>query len=283
MTKHLNLFFPQWQGSAPDLAPYYGAQELKQLYLGGIDFAGAGVSADPAGGLKHNIIAYDDIVKQLADVNALLEAKKPDTLFTVGAACDADITSIAYLNRHPLNQHSSGKFAVLWFDAHGDINSPESSATKLFYGMPIRFLLENHDKAINGILNTQMEPGQFFLLGVRALDEPEKEYIRNQNITCLDVQRIEQNIKIIQQELKAKGYGRIYIHVDLDVLDPKQFPHIAVPVGRGMRVETLYNILEGLAEEFTVIGLGLFEYTPSKRADIDLLKMIIKTGARLSL
>jgi arginase len=275
MPHHLNLFFPQWQGSAPDLAPYYGAQELKQFYLRDLEYAEAAVSAETAGEIKHNIIAYDDIVKQLSGANALLEAEKPDTLFTIGAACDADSASIAYMSRR-----LGDDFAVLWFDAHGDINSPESSATKLFYGMPIRFLLENRDETINGILNTTMKPERFFLLGARDLDEPETAYIRDKNISCLGVQKIEENIEVIVREVKAKGFNKIYIHVDLDVLDPKEFPYIAVPVDKGLRVQTLRGALIRLAEEFTIVGMGLFEYTPSNRQDIELLKTIIKIGSR---
>jgi hypothetical protein len=52
-------------------------------------------------------------------------------------------------------------------------------------------------------------------------------------------------------------------------------------VDKGLRVQTLSDALTKLAEEFTIAGMGLFEYTPSKRQDIELLKTIVKIGLKL--
>jgi arginase len=285
MKQHLNFFFPQWQGSGQDMAPYCGAQELKNVYLRNIQYAEVAVSAEPLGELKNNIHGYDAIVRQLSEANELLITKKLDSIFTIGAGCDADITSIAYLNRRLRD-----KFAVVWFDAHGDINNPVSSGTKLFYGMPIRFLLEDHDTTINAILDTKLETERLFLLGARDLDEPEKVFIRDQNIAYFDVHKIEQNFEMILQEIKRKGYDKIYIHIDLDVLDPVQFPYIAVPVSQGLQVQTLHAALNRFVAEFTIIGMGLFEYVPSINVDtsnpfktkcLDLLNKIMKTGLEI--
>ena len=61
----------------------------------------------------------------------------PDKLFTLGGGCDADVPCLLYLN-----EEYRGDLTVIWFDAHGDLNTPEESATSLFYGMPLRSLMD---------------------------------------------------------------------------------------------------------------------------------------------
>ena len=62
--------------------------------------------------------------------------KKPDKILTVGGGCGIEIPIVSYFSEKYKN------LDVLWFDAHGDLNTPESSPSKYFHGMPLRFLLE---------------------------------------------------------------------------------------------------------------------------------------------
>jgi arginase len=276
MKKHLNLFFPQYQGSGNDTSTYFGGFEIKNNYLNNIELKEIDITLDEECKIKNNIIGYDIIIKQFNMANEILEYEKPNTIFTIGGGCDADIIPIAFLHRNVTEE-----FTVLWFDAHGDINSPTESPSKLFYGMPIRFLLENHDEKINMIINTHLKPEQITLIGIRDLDNSESNYIKKNKINNYTVKEIEQNSNIIIQKLKSQYCKNVYIHIDLDVLDPKCFPYVPVLSKDGLKVETLNTILNKIREEFTIIGLGLYEYIVSNKKEIEIIKRITEIGRKL--
>lgn len=276
MKKHMNLFFPQWQGGGQDLSTYEGALELKHNYCQGIQLAEVPVGTDAVSAARHNIVGYDEIFQQLVQAKALIRQTRPATIFTVGGGCDADVAPIAYLN-----DRLKGDLTVLWFDAHGDMNTPASSASRYFYGMPLRALLGEGEAAIVKLTQPHLLPAQLVLLGARALDAAEEEYITDQNIRMFGVQDIEQKADSVIEAVKMKGSANIYIHIDLDVLDFVDFPHVPVPAPAGLKSNTLKKLLQKLDQEFKLVGLGLFEYQNSGIERIDLLADIIKIGAGL--
>lgn len=276
MTRHLNLFFPQWQGGGQDKSTYDGAFELKRLYFNDTKFSEVEVSAENISKSSHIILGYTEIFKQLGRSKELISQEQPETIFTVGGGCDADVAPITYLNNK-----TQGDMTVLWFDAHGDLNTPESSASKCFYGMPLRALLGEGDEAIVKLAYPYLLPSQLIMIGIRDLDEAEKEYITGQGISVLEVEDIEQGTDSVIKAVKTKGHQNIYIHIDLDVLDFEEFPHVPVPSPAGVKINTFERLLKKLDQEFKIIGLGLFEYQPTEGQTIELLEDIIKMGVNL--
>ena len=274
--KHLNLFFPQYQGGGNDTSTYYGGIEIKNNYLKNTDFKEIPIFLDKTPETKYSIFGYDLIVQQLEEANKIIYQEKPATIFTIGGGCDADIVPIAYLHKN-----ITSDFTVLWFDAHGDINSPVESNSKLFYGMPLRFLLENHNEIINKMLGTQLGKNQIMLIGNRDLDTAEIEYIKKHNIANVSVKEIDQNNNIIIQKLKIQNCKNIYIHIDLDVLDPESFPYIPVPSKNGLKTEMLSYLLDQIKENFSIVGIGLFEYMESHKKEIKILQKIVEMGKGL--
>ena len=141
--KKLNLFYPQWQGSGPDPAVYHGGLELKNYFSPALNFAEIKVSLSPAAPVKNAIFAYADLLRQMQETASLLGELWPQTIFTLGGGCDAGIIPVAWLNAY-----YAGELTVIWFDAHGDLNTPVSSPSGYFYGMPVRHLLGEGDKKI---------------------------------------------------------------------------------------------------------------------------------------
>jgi len=274
--KHLNLFFPQYQGSGDDTSTYFGGIEIKNNYLKNTELNEINISIDKTLEIKNNILGYDIIIQQLEEANKILHQEKPSTIFTIGGGCDADIIPIAYLHKN-----ITSDFTVLWFDAHGDINSPVESNSKLFYGMPIRFLLENHNEIINKILGTQIRKNQIILIGNRDLDTAEIDYIKKNQIANVSVREIEQDNDILIHKLKTQGCKNVYVHIDLDVLDPEIFPYVPVPSKNGLKTELFSGILDQIKENFTIIGIGLFEYMESHKKEIEIIKKIVEIGKGL--
>ncbi|MDY6826797.1 MAG: arginase family protein [Bacillota bacterium] len=277
MNKQLNLFYPQWQGGGQDRSTYFGALELKLNYLKGMDLSEVEVSLHNVKEVKNDIFAYDEILAQMEKVRALLDDKKPDKIFTIGGGCDAGILPLSYLN-----QKLNGDLTVLWFDGHGDINSPLSSKSKHFYGMPVRVLLGESDSRILDFTYLDLLPQQLLMLGLRNLDEPENKYIKKHKIAVLGVAEIENNLETVIASVKAKRNHNIYIHLDLDVLDPEEFPYIPVPSPGGLKVKTLSVLLDILNKEFNLSGLGLFAYQPSGITSIGLIEEVVRIGTGIT-
>lgn len=275
--KHLNLLFPQWQGGGPDISTYYGAKEFKELYLNHVPVKEIKVYTEHTGAVVRNIFEYNNIIRQMRRAHDLIQKEAPDTLFTLGASCDADVPSISYLN----SKYS--EMTLLWIDAHGDLNTPDTSPSQYFYGMPVRTLLGDGDDSIIKILPSTLSPGQVVLMGTRDLDPGEQSYIESRSIPVLPVADIERHTKAALDAIRSKGSANLYIHVDLDVLEPAQFPYVPLPTKNGLHMDTLQNLLCTLNAEFNVAGLGLMECQPTGKKRYALLEEISRIGTGLDI
>ena len=272
MKKHVNIFFPQWQGGKNKLT-YEGAVEIKKNYLSKKPFVDVEVTLEDNDPIENDIIGYQSIVKQLEQCKNLIIEEKPTTIFTVGGGCDIVIAPISYLN-----SKTNGDLTVLWFDAHGDLNTPETSMSKAFHGMPLRVLLGEGNKKILDHAFSRLRPSQIVLLGTRDLDDAETQYIEEKNIHLVKVDDIESNENSVLDAIKSKGSENLYIHIDLDVIDPKEFSHVPLPVLGGLKIHTLSRLLKALDKEFTILGLSLTEYQRSGEQTIHILQEIIDMG-----
>lgn len=270
---HMNLFFPQWQGAGRGKDLLKGALEIKEKYLRSGDFFDVAVSCEDNDIVTNNILGYESIVRQLGRARGLIAEKNPDTLFTVGGGCDVEVTSVSHLNRK-----LDGDLTVLWLDAHGDLNVPESSPSKHYHGMPLRTLLGEGDEEIVGLLFSKLSPSQLVMLGTRELDEPESRYIAEQKIRVFTPTEIESDLDRVLNAIKSKGSRNIYVHIDLDVLDPDLFPHVMCPTSNGLKTETLTGLLKMLGGEFRIAGMSLLEYISSGDRPIPVLSEIISMG-----
>ncbi len=275
--KHLNLVFPQWQGSWPDRSTYEGAYDIIARYFTGRPCTVVPVAPEGEGLVENNIADYRAILLQLERAKSMIEQAAPDTLFSIGGGCDADVTSIAYLNRK-----LKGNLTLLWLDSHADLNIPETSASKLFFGMPVRTLLGEGDPAILHLLDNRLDLSQIVQIGVRDIDPPEREYIDAVRIRELSVEDVERDLEIVIETIRAMGKDNLYIHIDLDVLEPALFPWVPLPVSGGLAPSTMALLLRRLSEEFTIPGVGLYEYMPAAAARVELLEEIVSLGTSLA-
>lgn len=128
-----------------------------------------------------------------------------------------------------LNRYYDGDLAVIWFDAHGDLNTPASSPSKHFHGMPLRALLGEGDPVV-----------------------------------VKEVAELTSDSGSLVEAVREKGIGQVYIHIDLDVLEPRIYPNIKHPTANGLSPEELLGLLSGLAAEFRIAGCSILEYLPGE-------------------
>ena len=169
------------------------------------------------------------ILEQLSQFRDLIEKQQPTSINTLGGDCGIEIIPVSYLN-HRLQLSNAGKLGVLWFDAHTDLNLPQESPSKNFHGMPVRTLLGEGAAEMIGLMFSTLEPEQVVYVGARDLDPPEKEYIAAKEIKLL--QKL--NVGELKSILQDKAITHVYVHLDLDCLDPEEYPHTFYQVARGL-------------------------------------------------
>lgn len=273
--RKLNLVNPQWQGGA-EIATLLGTREIEELYMKDAPYVCVPMT-DSADALvaEHDVIGYRVIEQQTQAALAILRDSGADRMFTVGGSCDADVASILYAN-----EVYNGDLAVLWLDAHGDINSPAESATHLFYGMPVRMLLGDCGGAFADIHYKPLAPRQFINAGGRAFDTAESSFMQLHQIPVIPARGAPDLTDAVMQAIALTGKGHLYVHLDFDVLDPAEFPYTAVPVEAGLPMNQLLPLLTALRQKTDLIGFGIFEYIPSGAA-CDALEQLVRFGLDL--
>jgi arginase family enzyme len=204
----------------------------------------------------------DDLAGNLAAIRSVL----PDPpVITVGGDCGVELAPI----EAALARHGDG-LVVVWFDAHGDLNTPESSPSGAFHGMVLRTLLGDGPAALAP--RRTLRPAQVVLAGTRALDPAEKEYIEEAGIAHVDVPSLA-SLPSVVAWAAAKA---VYIHIDLDVLDPAAFDAVGYPEPEGVTVSQLATAVRELTSRFELAGLGITEYAPDGPASRDALSGLLR-------
>ena len=159
-----------------------------------------------------------------------------------------------------------GAGGVLWLDAHGDLNTPETSPTGNVHGMPLAAALGLTDGALRERMWTlpAVEPSRVALVGLRSLDQRERERIRELGIrayTMSDIDRIGIERAIRESLDSDRRPGFVHVSLDMDALDPEVAPGVGTPVRGGLSYREAHLALElvaesGLAGSFEVVEVN---------------------------
>jgi arginase len=157
---------------------------------------------------------------------------------------------------------------LIWVDAHGDMNTPQTTSSGNVHGMPLAALLGQEPRELATIGRTpSIRPEHTVLVGIRNLDEDEKGQIRASGVhvfTMKDIDR--QGIATIAEraiEIASAGTGGIHVSFDLDVCDPSVAPGVGTPVRGGLDYRESHVIMELVADSNQLIALDLVEVNPT--------------------
>jgi arginase len=159
-----------------------------------------------------------------------IAAELPERPIILGGCCCSHVGAVEGLDAR------YGRLALVWFDAHGDLNTPESSPSGNSWGMPLRILL---DSGAVQIENTA-------LAGARNLDPPEEAYIATAMLGTGE--------EAIPRALE--GTDGVYVAFDLDVLDPGEAA-VFMPEPDGLSLADAERVLRSIAGYAPVLGVGL--------------------------
>jgi arginase len=157
---------------------------------------------------------------------------------------------------------------LIWVDAHGDMNTPQTTLSGNVHGMPLAALLGGTPDALATIggFAPKVRPPNTVLLGIRNLDEREKAAVRSAGVhvfTMKDVDR--QGIAAVtEQAMAIATAGTVGVHVsfDLDVCDPAIAPGVGTPVKGGLDYREAHMVMEMIADAGRLVALDLVEVNP---------------------
>ena len=142
-----------------------------------------------------------------------------------------------------------GDAKVLWLDAHGDFNSPETSPSGFLGGMCLAGACGRWDA---GLGKEPVPQERVVLAGIRDLDGAERSALEESPATVIGSSPVETLVAV----KNALDGAPVYVHLDLDVLDPESFP-AQFPAPGGLSPEKLYDLLEAVAGDCELIGLEI--------------------------
>ena len=160
------------------------------------------------------------------------------------------------------------KVGLIWVDAHGDMNTPASSGSGNVHGMPLAALLGAEPLELSRIggFSPKVLPEHTVLIGIRNLDEREKEIVRASKVhvfTMKDIDRVG-IASVVEQalQLASTGTGGIHVSFDLDVCDPTIAPGVGTPVKGGLDYREAHMVMEMIADSGHMRALDIVECNP---------------------
>jgi arginase len=177
------------------------------------------------------VVERDSLGKQNDALAAALAARP----IVVGGCCCSHVGAATGVSRRV------GRLGLVWLDAHGDLNTPETSPSGNEWGMPFRMLLEA------GVV----VPEDSALVGARNLDPPEVEFMAAHGID-----------ESLDRALA--GVEATYVALDFDVLDPEE-ADVFMPEPDGVSVSALEGLLGEVAGRTTIAGIGVTGFLATER------------------
>jgi arginase len=242
----LALSYPQWQGSGRAANLPRGAAAAARVCgrfapLETVPLAGDG---EARGGINR----WTAILEQFIAARSILEAKQPARVLTAGGDCGCDVAVIDYLHRrYP-------ELFVVWIDAHLDANTPSTTPSGNFHGMPVATLLGSAPAGLRDRLGPPLAPGKFRYVAAHVGDGGDWEFQKERDLQWY---RPGEPIE-----------GPVHVHFDLDALDPAEFPHVAYPEGK-LAKEAGLSLVRDIARTGTLVGLTITEFAPADEAGAD--------------
>ncbi|HEY9716666.1 MAG TPA: arginase [Trichormus sp.] len=235
-------------------------------------------------------------VPEIADVSLEISSAVEGALadgtipITIGGDHSLAIGSIAGVSNYYRQQKQD--YGLIWFDAHGDINTPDTSHSGNVHGMPLAISLGTGDPRLTELhgYSPKVEGKRSVLIGIRDIDEAERDIIGKSGITAFTIRDIDHLGlgRVTDLALGAVGadVSGIHLSFDIDVLDPEVAPGVSTPARGGLTYREAHLALTLLAESQLVRSIDIAELNPAfdmqnRTADLSVELILSSLGQRI--
>ncbi|WP_449277879.1 arginase family protein [Leucobacter sp. GX24907] len=271
MTDLAFLFMPLWQGSPSSRAMQLveGAEVLREdLPSAATRFIEVPLEAGDTLGTP--VARLSSIISAREAAREVIEGLPANTApVTVGGDCSSALAGL----EAALHRHGTEQVSVLWFDAHADMEHPSTSPSGAASGMVLRHALGDGCEDLR--FSSPLPPERVSLIGARSLGGEEASETERLRMRMLSgslgapetpAAEAAQLVDEVRAALNSDGTTHLYVHVDLDVLDPAEFSAVAAPMPFGLGLAELTGAIRAATAELPLAGASISGFQPANRA-----------------
>ncbi|HEY2933170.1 MAG TPA: arginase [Acidobacteriota bacterium] len=237
----------------------YAVQDLGNLHV-------SVPETHPVGETKQRFMAeVSEVCAHLCE-KVVAMMRDGTTPVILGGDHSISIGSIAGVSKY--YRQKNERIGLIWMDAHGDMNTPETSPTGNIHGMPLAAILGYGPDALSAIgdFKEKARPQNTVLIGARDLDPLEREMIRNSKIHVFTMREIDEiGMRGVMEKaitLASEGTAGFHVSLDLDLLDPTEAPGVGTPVWGGITYRESHLAMEILADSGRMLAFDIVEVNP---------------------
>ncbi len=263
---------PQWQGSPAARAMLLrdGAEaisgDLPRAATTVLDVPLA--AGDTQGTAIHRLSAVRRVAAQLDEALAALPAG--ERVVVVGGDCSVTLPAAARV--------AGDDLAVVWIDAHPDLHSPDTSPSGALAGMALRALLGEVPDAAAPVIGAD----RVVLVGARDIEDGEAAFLAAHDMATLDAAALADPEALVRA-VRATGASRVFVHIDVDAVDPSELGGTLWGVPFGLSVADLAAALTRLKAEIPLAGGTIAGFAPATpAAAVDDLGAILRLVGALA-
>lgn len=247
-----------------DLEPRLESLGHKVVDFGDIDVVIPETQKVGAGKLRYKapiLAACDELRKQVE--RSLAEGRTP---LVLGGDHSIAIGSVAGSSNHFARQGEN--LGLIWFDAHGDANTPDTTPSGNIHGMSLAILLGLGDADLVNLGGRapKVQPGNTVLIGCRDLDPGERATLKKSGVTVYTMRDLDERgmRDVVDEAIKLASDNTAGVHLsfDLDVVDPEDAPGTGTPVWGGITYREAHLAMEMLSDRAQVVAIDLVEVNP---------------------
>ena len=234
--------------------------EIEVEDLGDIIVGRPGNPNEPGSNLKNLSLVAKGNQRLAAQVDTIIE--EGSFPLVLGGDHSIAIGTLAGVAKHYEN------LGVIWFDAHGDLNTEETSPSGNIHGMPLAVSMGlGHPDLVSLYgYEEKVKPENIVIIGARSLDDGERQLIREKGIKVFTMHEIDRMgmAKVVEETvsyLKEKTDG-VHLSLDLDGVDPAEAPGVGTPVIGGISYRESHLAMEMLAEAGIITSAEFVEVNP---------------------
>ncbi|KYG91094.1 arginase [Metasolibacillus sp. FSL K6-0083] len=213
---------------------------------------------------NEKLLNLDEVVEVCSKLAQKVEGAVNDkrTPLVLGGDHSIAIGTLAGLEKYK-------NLGVIWFDAHADINTPESTPSGNIHGMPLAVSLGLGHERLTSIHHAgpKVKAENIIIIGARSVDEGERELIKEKNIKVYTMHEIDRlGMTAVMEDairyLQKRGVDGVHLSLDLDGLDPLYTPGVGTPVAGGITYRESHLAMEMLQESEMITSVEFVEVNP---------------------
>lgn len=211
-------------------------------------------------------------LNEIADCCRSLRGEVEDVLasgsfpLVIGGDHSIAVGTVAGISSH--YHAKQQRIGLIWFDAHSDMNTPETSPSGNIHGMPLASILGyGPEELVNcGTRTPMVDVKNAVLVGVRSIDPTERELVLDSGIKCFTMREVDMlgMHRVMKEaiEIATDGTAGFHLSFDLDGTDPSLAPGVGTPVPGGTNYRESHLVMEMAAASGKLLGLELTEINP---------------------